>query len=104
MPVPDDTSDIIRDIARRIILGAVRDLQKGRRVESVIQYLDHGLFTVHRKQAGYPIELHDTLRDAVLCSEVHRKNICEEVEVLLKQLNNSKKKSPPKRGLPRSIT
>ena len=102
MPVTDH-EQIVQKLARRIIRIAIRDLRRGY-VGEVKPYLEGAEFSLHLNLAGYPQELHDTLLDAVVCSEVHRKKTCEEVERLLKQLENQKENPDQGRGLPRSIT
>jgi hypothetical protein len=100
--VTDHDASILQRVARRIIRITIRDLRRGH-VDAVKPYLESATFSLHLNLAGYPQELHDTLLDAVLCSEVHRRKTCEEVERLLKQLDN-KKKAPTKAGASQGVS
>jgi hypothetical protein len=96
-------SGILQRLCRRIIAVAIKDIKNGN-LHAMEQYIGSDTFTIHRKLAGYPEELDDTLADAMLCSETQRRRICEEVIWLLDQLEE-KKETPTEAGvLRRSIT
>jgi len=99
--MPEHDAPLLQRIARRIIRLAIRDLKKGR-LEVVKPYLESKAFALHLGLSGYPQELHDTLADAVVCSEVHRLKTCEEIERLLNQVE--KKKTPTEAGVHKGVS
>ena len=92
-------------LTRAVILLTIRDLSRGNadRVEEIKQYLFSPVFDRDLQASGYPVELRDTLIDAVVVSGVERFVVCRDTYNLLKPMpskNMPDKKEPPKKGVP----
>lgn len=80
-------SDLWRNIARKIIGQALKDLSDRSKpdYDTALAYVRSEKFTEHCSEAGYPAELRDAIDEMVQLSDIEKRYVLKEILTALKK-------------------